>query len=71
MRYEVEVRFHGDFVRVEGNRIVIGLTSDPVGGKANLELIKKIAKHFKVPSSRVRIVAGLKSKHKIIEIAED
>ncbi|MGB9760738.1 MAG: DUF167 domain-containing protein, partial [Thermoproteota archaeon] len=57
-------------VEVEGNKIVVGLTSKPVGGKANLELIKKLAKHFKVPSSQVKIVSGLKSRRKIVEIIE-
>jgi len=68
MRYEVEVKFHKDFVKVEGNKVVVGLTSKPVGGKANLELVKKLAKYFKVPSSQVKIVSGLKSRRKIIEV---
>ena len=70
MRYEVEVHFHRDFVKVEGNKIVIGLTSKPQGGKANLELIKKLAKHLKVSSSQIRIVSGLKSRTKFIEITQ-
>jgi len=71
MRYEVEVKFHKDFLRIEGNRIIVGLTSKPEKGKANLELIRKLAKHFKVPPSHVRIVAGLKSRRKIVEITDD
>lgn len=70
MKYEVEVKFHKNFIKVEGNKILVGLTSKPEKGKANLELIKKLAKYFKVPSSHVRIVSGLKSKRKIIEITE-
>ena len=70
MKYEVEVKFHKNFIKVEGNKILVGLTSKPEKGKANLELIKKLAKHFKVPSSHVRIVSGLKSKRKIIEVTE-
>ena len=70
MRYEVEVTFHRDFLKVEANKIMIGLTSKPEKGKANLELIKKLAKHFKVPSSQIRIVSGLKSRRKIVEIPE-
>jgi hypothetical protein len=70
MKYEVEVKFQEDFVKVEGNRIVVGLTSKPEKGKANRELIKKLAKHFKVSSSRVKIVAGLKSRRKIVEVIE-
>lgn len=68
MRYEVEVEFHRDFIKVEGNKIIVGLTSMPEKGKANLELIKKLAKYFKVSSSQVKIVAGLKSRKKIVEI---
>ncbi|MEM2866782.1 MAG: DUF167 domain-containing protein [Candidatus Hadarchaeales archaeon] len=68
MRYEVEVRFHADFVRVEGEKIVVGLTSRPEGGRANLELVKKLARHFRVPQTQVRIVAGWTSKRKVVEI---
>jgi uncharacterized protein (TIGR00251 family) len=62
------MEFHKDFIRVEGNRIIVGLTSTPEKGEANMELIKKLAKHFKVSSSQVRIVAGLKSRRKIVEV---
>ncbi|HIE18162.1 TPA: DUF167 domain-containing protein, partial [Candidatus Bathyarchaeota archaeon] len=50
--------------------IIVGLTSKPEKGKANLELIKKLAKYFKVSSSQIRIVSGLKSRRKIVEIIE-
>jgi len=70
MRYEVEVVFRKDFLLVKANKIIVGLTSKPEKGKANLELIKKIAKHFKVSSSQIRILSGLKSRKKIIEILE-
>jgi uncharacterized protein (TIGR00251 family) len=70
MRYEVTVEFRKDFVRVNGNEIVIGITSKPEKGKANLELIKKLAKYFNVSSSQVRIISGFKSRRKIVEIME-
>ncbi len=70
MRYEVEVVFRKNFLLVKANKIIVGLTSKPERGKANLELIKKIAKHFKVSSSQIRILSGLKSRKKIIEILE-
>ena len=55
-------------MRVEGNRILVGLRSRPVKGKANLELIKKLARYFEVSSSQVRIISGLKSRRKTVEI---
>ncbi len=70
MRYDVEVVFHRDFVQVEGDKIVVGLTSKPEKGKANTELVKKLAKHFNVPSSHVSIVSGLKIRNKVVEITE-
>lgn len=70
-RYEVEVKFHEDFVRMEGDRIIVGLRSKAEKGKANRELIEKLAKHFKVQSSRVRIISGLRSRRKIVEVEVD
>ena len=46
----------------------IKLTTPPVDGKANEELIKLLAKHFKVSKSSIEILKGLKSKNKIVEI---
>ena len=66
--YHVKVEFHKDFIKVEGNRIIIGLTSKPAKGKANAELIKKIAAHFHISSSSVKIVSGFKSRQKIVKI---
>ncbi|MGQ9679512.1 MAG: DUF167 domain-containing protein [Candidatus Bathyarchaeia archaeon] len=68
MRYTVEVKFHEDYIRVEEDRLVVGVKSKPEKGKANLELIKKLAKHFNVDTSRVKIVSGLTSRTKIIEV---
>ena len=44
------------------------LTVSPVEGKANEALVKIIAKEYNVAKSRVRIVQGLKSRDKIVEI---
>ena len=71
MKFEVEVKFHQDFIIVSKNKIIIGLYSKPEKGKANLELIKKISKKFNVSSSQVKIIAGTKSKNKVIEIVEN
>jgi len=71
MKFEVEVKFHQDFIIVNGNKIIIGLSSKPEKGKANLELIKKISKKFDISSSQVKIIAGAKSKNKVIEIVEN
>lgn len=68
MRYEVHVKFHKNDLQVEGNLIIIGISISPEKGKANAEIIRKLAKHFKVSKSSVKIVFGEKSRNKIIEI---
>jgi hypothetical protein len=67
--YHVHVEFNKDFVEVDGNQITIGVRSRPVGGAANKEIIKKLAKHFGTSSASVVIKSGHKSKEKIIEIS--
>lgn len=67
-RYSVKVRLKRDFVQVDGDQITVGIKSPPEKGKANAELIGKIAKHFGVPKSNVRIVSGKTSKRKAVEI---
>jgi len=37
-------------------------------GKANLALIKFLAKHFNIPTSDITIVSGFASRKKIVEV---
>ena len=68
MIYKVSVSFNKDYIKIQDDHIEIGVMTKPVKGEANLEIIKKIAKHFGISKSNVRIVAGEKSRDKIIEI---
>jgi uncharacterized protein YggU (UPF0235/DUF167 family) len=52
--YDVKVEFQKDFIKVEGNRIIVGLTSKPKKGKANAELIKKLLHTSIFPHTRLR-----------------
>ncbi|MEM3412298.1 MAG: DUF167 domain-containing protein [archaeon] len=71
MQYFVKVEFKKDFINVNGNNIVVGITSRPEKGKANMEIIKKVADYFHVSSKNVRLVSGFKSRNKIIEVLEE
>jgi hypothetical protein len=69
MKYTVMVKFNDDdAIEVDGDTITIGIKARPERGKANRELVSKLAKHFNVPVSNVRIVAGLASRKKIVEV---
>ncbi|OGH91825.1 MAG: YggU family protein [Candidatus Magasanikbacteria bacterium RIFOXYC2_FULL_39_8] len=46
----------------------VKLTAPPVDGKANRALIELLSEYFDVPKSKIKIVRGLTSKNKIIEI---
>ncbi len=69
MRYSVSVKLKKDFIEVDGDKITVGVKAQPEKGKANEEAVKKIAKHFGVSKSAVRIISGASSRKKIIEIS--
>lgn len=68
MKYEVHIKFRKDFVQANGNILEVGVMAKPEKGKANKEAVKKIAAFFNVAPSRVHLIAGAKSKKKIIEV---
>jgi len=51
----------------EGKNYVVYLKSVPEDGKANIELIKILKKHFK---KEIKIKSGKTSRNKIVEIEE-
>lgn len=53
---------------LEDGTIKIRLTSPPVGGKANLALIEFLSKILEVPKSKIEIVAGQKSRKKLVSV---
>ncbi|NJP08391.1 MAG: DUF167 domain-containing protein [Leptolyngbyaceae cyanobacterium RU_5_1] len=55
----------------EDGSLTVHLKSPPVAGKANAELIQVLAKRFELPQSRIRIKAGLSSKHKLVEVDDE
>ncbi|OGH83744.1 MAG: hypothetical protein A2261_04180 [Candidatus Magasanikbacteria bacterium RIFOXYA2_FULL_44_8] len=46
----------------------VKLTAPPVDGKANDALVELLAKHFDTSKSKIKIVSGLTSKNKTVEI---
>jgi uncharacterized protein (TIGR00251 family) len=57
-----------DLFVIQGNEISVSIKSAPERGKANAELVKKLSRYFGVDPSRIRIVSGLISRNKIVEI---
>ncbi len=48
--------------------LLVRVCSAPEGGKANIELIKLLAKEFGIPKSGILIVQGKSSREKVLEI---
>ncbi|MCJ7669022.1 MAG: DUF167 domain-containing protein [Dehalococcoidia bacterium] len=55
----------------EGDSFVVKVKEPPKEGKANQAVIKLLAEHFGVPQSQVRILSGLRSKNKVVEVAKE
>ncbi len=68
MLYTVYIEFNKDFVTVSGTKITVGIKSKPIEGAANKEIIKKLARYFRISSANITIKSGHKSKTKIVEI---
>jgi len=66
----VLVELSKEFLEIKEKRINIGIKSKPLKGKANQEIIKRIADHLGVAPTLVRIRSGHKSQKKIIEILQ-
>lgn len=54
--------------KIGENEYKVRVHAKPVDGKANADVVESLAEFFDVPKSRVRIVAGLTSKRKTVEI---
>lgn len=49
----------------------VAVTVAPENGKANAQLIKLLAKAWKLPKSRLILVAGAKDRHKTLHVEGD
>jgi uncharacterized protein (TIGR00251 family) len=52
----------------EGNELSVKVGAPPSEGKANERVIMLLSDFFSVPKSRVKIIKGETSKHKLVEI---
>jgi uncharacterized protein (TIGR00251 family) len=55
----------------EGDSFIVKVKEPPKEGKANQAVIRLLAEHFGVPQSQVRIISGIRSRNKIVEVAEE
>lgn len=53
------------------NNFEVHLKERAEKNKANIELIKLLARHFNVSSSNIKVLKGINSKNKVVEISKD
>jgi uncharacterized protein (TIGR00251 family) len=71
MLVQIKVKPNSKKPRIEeptGGVMTVYLKSPPAEGKANEELIARLAERYGVPRSRVRIKSGHSSRTKLVEI---
>ncbi len=56
--------------KISENKYKVYVKSPPTKGKANKELIEILAKYFGLAKSKIKIVKGVASREKVIEIQE-
>lgn len=59
---------HEKVEKINNSEYHVAVNAPPLEGRANERLIEVLAKYFVVPKSSVRILSGLKSKKKLVEI---
>lgn len=57
-----------EIFQIEKSSYLVRLKSVPIENAANKELIEILSKHFRIPKSSIKILKGLKSKNKLVEI---
>lgn len=71
MRFYIRVKTNSGKQEIESfgdNRYLVYLKSPPENNEANIELIKLMAKHLGIPSTKLKIVSGATGKDKILEV---
>ena len=55
-------------VKLSGNEYVVAVSAPPREGRANAAIVEALSDFFAVSKSRVTILRGDTSKHKVIEV---
>lgn len=68
VRIKPNSRHREEVVKNDDDTLTVYVKAPAIEGRANAAAIKLLAKHFKVASSKVKLVRGATSKYKIFEI---
>ncbi len=74
MNLKIKVNPNSSLTKItnyEHGILTIKVTSPPIDGKANREIIKLLSKTFKVPQTSITFIRGMKSKIKTFDLPID
>lgn len=54
--------------KIDESHFVVAVKEPPIQGRANRAIIEVLADYFKISSGRIRIIAGMTSRQKMVEI---
>lgn len=57
-----------EIIRVSDDEYAVNLKKPAENNKANIELLKLLKEYFKITAGDIKIIKGLKSRNKIVEI---
>lgn len=64
-------RHREEVVADDDGSLTVYTKAPAIEGRANLAVVKLLAKHFGVASSKVKLVRGAASRYKVFEITDD
>ena len=72
MKIQVKVKpgSKNEEVTQKGDTLIVTTKEPPKEGRANRQVIKLLAKHFKVPQNQVKFISGFKQRDKVVEIVQ-
>jgi hypothetical protein len=73
MKISIKVKPNAKENKVEemgNNQFLVKVKAPPKENKANREVIETLAEYFDIPQSQISIVAGLRSRQKVVKIGE-
>ena len=54
--------------KIDASQFIVFVKEAPEKGKANQAVVRALAKYFNKPKDNIKIIRGLKSKRKIVEV---
>ncbi|MDP1706244.1 MAG: DUF167 domain-containing protein [bacterium] len=54
--------------KIDETHFIVAVKEPPIQGRANNAIIKALADYFKISSGRIKIIAGMTSRQKMVEI---